>query len=160
MADSFIGLPSPEGTGKKDDAESFLRGGVTIHRQRHTVIAAASPVRDALSTASLAAGSSANLDGTIIAAAKTGKLIAVVMASSVACKWIVKTRSGAVELTMGVVFTGGLSGRPFDRFDPPDKNFCTLAGNGVDTNFRITATNLDGKLAADAYATIFWDEVS
>ena len=115
------------------------------------------PVRDALSTASLAAGSSANLDGTTIASGKTGKLMAVTVASSAACKWVIKSRDGAIELTFAVLFTGGM--RLTESWGSPDKRFTVLLGNGVDENFRVTVTNLDKANAADAYATIFWDEV-
>ena len=160
MADAFIGLPSPEGAGKKIDAETVIRGGTTYYRERDAIFAAAYPVRDVLSSANLAAGSSVDLDGTGIAAGSTGKLIAVELASSAACKWAVKTRDGAIELTMGVKFTSGLAGgKPSDVFTPPDKGFCILVGAGVDENFRVTVTNLDQQNAADVYATIWWDEI-
>ena len=158
MADSSIGLPL-DGPGKLLDAEKVSRGGVDYYRERDTILVAANPVRDPLMAAALAAGASVDLDASTIAVAKTGKLVEVFVASSVACKWIVKTRDGGIELTLGVLFTGGLTGDPNDSFQPPDKGFCTLLGNGVDENFRVTVTNLDARFAADVYATVFWDEV-
>lgn len=160
MADASINLAIPQTSGQKLDAESVVRGAVTYYRERDTVLVAAYPVRDVLSSASLLAGSSVDLDGTTIAASKTGKLISAWLSSSVACKWVIKTRDGAIELSMGVAFTSGISGCcPSLLWEPPDKGFCLLAGNGVDENFRVTATNLDGDNAADVYATIYWDEV-
>lgn len=159
MADGFLQV-FPDSTGKRMDSEIVSRGGVDYYRERDVLYFAAYPVRDCLSSANLAAGSSVNLDGTTIAATKTGKLLGVQMASSAACKWIVKTRDGAIELTMGTVFTSGIAGqKPSDSFRPPDKQFCTLLGNGVDENFRVTATNLDQENAADVYVTIWWDEI-
>lgn len=118
------------------------------------------PVRDRLTSAALAAGASVNLDGTTIAAAKTGKLMEVEVGSSVACRWDIKSRDGAVELTFATLFTGGLaSGRPSRSWTPPDKRFTVLLGNGIDENFRVTATNLDAENPADVFTTIFWDEV-
>jgi|SRR6185503_10520090 len=159
MADGFIGMPSPEGSGKQTDTEVVLYDGQERHRERFTPLVAAYPVRDVLSSDNLAAGSSVDLDGTTIAASKTGKLIGADFSSSVACKWVFKSRDGAIELEFGTRFTGGLSKDPNDYFRPPDKNFCKLVGNGVDENFRVTVTNLDPENPANVYATIWWDEV-
>ena len=159
MADSHIGLPDPEGSGKKLDAEKVTRAGVDYYRERDTILVAANPIRDVVKSLSLAAGSSANLDSSIIDNLKTGKLIAVLVSSSAACKWVIKSRDNLVEVEFGTLFTSGLLDKSNDQFVPPDKNFCTLAGAGVDETFRVTVTNLDQENAADVYATIFWDEV-
>lgn len=160
MADAAIPLPPPSSVDRNVDAETVVRGGNTFYRERDTYVVAAYPQRDPLSSSALGAGSSDDLDGSTIAAMHTGKLCAVSVASSVACKWEIKTRDGGIELTMAVIFTGGLMGGcATAMWTPPDKHFCSLQGNGIDENFRVTVTNLDGDNAADAYATIFWDEV-
>lgn len=114
------------------------------------------PVTDHITSANLANGASVDLDATVIAAAKTGRLRKVVVGSSVSCKWQIKTRDGAAEIVRGTVFTRAL--QSFE-FIPPDDDLVTQAGDGADTNFRVTATNLDDNLAADVYATVFWREV-
>jgi hypothetical protein len=118
------------------------------------------PITDALSSAGLAAGSSANLNGTLIASGATGKLMRVYVASSVACKWEIQTLDAAVAVSIGVLFTGGLTGRANEEWTPPDKRFDTLAYGDGDERFRVIATNLDQENAADVYSTIYWDEVS
>lgn len=188
MGDSSIGLPA-DGPGKKLDTEQLTTGAGTVERERMQVAGAAageilrvvdtdpagtdhgvvtrdappiSPILDALSSANLANGASVDLDGTTIGAAKTGKLLRVTVGCSVACKWEIKTRDGAVLVTKAVLFTSGVSGgRPTETYTPTSKEMVTLAGNGVDENFRVTATNLSGfdALGADVAATIEWDEV-
>lgn len=186
MADTFITV-TEAASGKKLDCEGPLSiGGQSVLRERvqltgdgvaekavvkNTDVAPGSyalavrvtdinfAVRDFRSSASLAAGVAVDLDGTTIAVGKTGKLLGVDVSSSVACKWVVKTRDGAVELTVAVLFTGGLAGMPNAPFRVPDKSFATLAGAGVDENFRVTVTNQDAENSGDAYATIYWDEV-
>lgn len=181
MADSTIGLPA-DGAGKKLDTEQLTVSGETVQRERDRIAGAAdvelaevkteaaaaqyglvvrpidltSPTRSALSSASLAIGASVDLDATTIPASTTGKLIAVDVASSTACKWDIKSRDGAVILTFATIFTNET--RPTEQWRGPDKRFTTLLGNGVDENFRVTVTNL-GNAAADVYATVYWDEV-
>ena len=185
MPDAYIQLPV-DSVGKKVDVESLVVGAETVHRERDQIAGKAAteiaevkntdpaatlhgivtrplnvvgPVRDVLTSAALAAGASVNLDGTTVAAGKTGKLMYVLVSSSVACKWVVKSRDGAVELNFAVMFTGGLVNKPSDEWAPIDKRFTTLLGNGVDENFRVTVTNLDAENAGDVYATLLWDEV-
>lgn len=186
MADAYVQLPA-DGAGKRFDSESLTVDGVLVYRGRNQVVGTGEtdiaavlgsdpgvsavglvtrtvgveqPVVDALSSSSLAAGASIDLDGTTIANLATGKLMAVSVGSSAACKWVIKTRNGGVEVEKGTIYTGGLCGGPSGCFQPPDKNFITLAGSGVDENFRVTVTNLDYENAADVKATIFWDEIS
>lgn len=181
MADSTIGLPN-DGPGKKLDTEQLTVGAETVQRERDRLAGAGaaeladvktealashyglvvrpinltSPARSTLSSAELAIGASVDLDAATIPAATTGKLFVVDLASSAACKWDIKSRDGAVELTFTTVFTSEAS--PSARWQSPDKRFTTLLGNGVDENFRVTVTNL-GNAAADVYATVYWDEV-
>ncbi len=117
---------------------------------------------DAVTSANLAQGASVDLDATTISAATTGKLLKVLVGSSVPCRWDVKTRDGAVVVTKAVLYTGGFGATPTERYVPTSKEGVTLAGAGVDENFRVTATNLaggPGPVPADVYATLEWDEV-
>jgi hypothetical protein len=98
------------------------------------------------------------MDGTAIASGKTGKLQSVIVSSTAAlCKFTIIARDGAVETTLGVCFTS--QERPSFQWTPPDKRYDTLAYVGGDENFRVKAKNLDPLNSADAYATIYWDEV-
>lgn len=108
-----------------------------------------SPVRNTLSSSALAALASVNLDGAAVALSKTGKLMKVVFAASVPCKWRIGLVSGAI---FGVSFTQALE---TGEWSPPDKRFDTAAAADA---FRISVTNLDRFRAADVYATLYWDE--
>lgn len=185
MADQFIRLPA-DGAGKRLDTEELTVNSQTVQRERMQVTGAAAddiaivvdtdpgatdhglvirdapptnPKLDTPSSVGLASGASVDLDGTTISAATTGKLMQVVVASSVAAKWIVKTRDGAVEVELATLYTSGVAGKPTEMWAPPTKDFGTLAGNGIDENFRITVTNLDSVFAGDVAASIAWDEV-
>lgn len=185
MADAFIQLPT-DGSGKRLDAESLTVAAALVHRERMQIAgdtdvgiakvlntdpaatdyalvarlaALKSPATSVLTSAALAAGASVDLDGATIPAATTGKLLAATLASSVACKWIIKTRDGAVLVTIDTVFSGGLPHKPVFTWFTPNMDFATLAGAGVDENFRVTVTNLDDSRPADVYATLFWNEL-
>ncbi len=187
MADQTIGLPV-DGVGKKLDTEELTVASVTVQRERNQVAGAGdveiarvvntdpsgtdyalvvreapavSPTSDYITSAALAAGASVDLDGTTIASSSVGKLLSVVVSSSVPCKCEVKSRDGAVLVTKAVLFTSGATSHPTERHTPVSKDSVTLAGNGVDENFRVTATNLGTQSleAADVYVTIEWDEV-
>lgn len=185
MADGTIGIPV-DGPGKKLDTEQLVVGVNTVQRERMQIAGAnaleiarvlatdpaaadhglvvraappVSPQSDYVTSANLAAGASVDLDASTIAASTIGKLMRVGVGSSVACKWEVKTRDGAVLVVKHVIFTGGLTGKPYESWSPISKEAVTLAGAGVDENFRVTVTNLDDKLAADVHTTIEWDEV-
>lgn len=184
MADAFVQI-SADGTGKRLDAELLTVAGNPVYRERdrlagegaddlavvtdtdpvevdHGVVVrpinVVNPIRDTLTSAALAAGGSVDLDGTTIASGKIGKLQAVMCASTAGlCKFTIKARDGGVETVVGVLFTS--QDRPTFTWVPPEKQYDTLLGNGVDENFRVTAKNLDALNAADVYATIYWDEV-
>src|SRR5262245_40002721 len=115
MADSTIGLP-PDGSGKKLDADVLTVGSQTVYRERDRIAGGAAdelldvvsrepipvdhgavvrpinvsgnPIRNALSASSLAAGSSSNLDGSIIPSGKISRLMGVVVASTALAKWV------------------------------------------------------------------------
>lgn len=186
MSNSFIGLP-PDSTGKKLDAEQLVVSATTVQRERLQLagiladqiaailnsdpagdsyglivrpITIISPATSIMSATDLAAGVSAVLDGAIIPAAKIGKLVQVTVASTVACKWSIQTRNGATVVSVDTIMTSGLSGgKPSEVWRAPSKDYAQLVGAGVDENFRVTVTNLDGRNAANVYSTLYWDEV-
>lgn len=182
MADSYIGLPA-DGAGKKLDADSLTVSGQTVYRERDRISGAGAddlavvtdtdavgvdhglvvrpidvvnPICDYLSSADLAAGASVDLDGTAISASAIGKLQAVMVASTVPCKWRISARDGAAETNVGVIVTSPAN--LTYTWTPPDKRYNTLSG-GASANFRVSVTNLDNQNAANVYASIYWDEV-
>ncbi len=190
MSNQTITLPEDAvPAGKKLDTEEVVVNLVTVQRERNQLAGAAddeivrvkdtealptdhgvvtrgappvSPNLDYITSSDLAVDASVNLDAATIQAATVGKLMSVEVGSTAPCMWEIKTRDGGVEVTRAVVFTSGLTGgRPSRKFTPPHKDYITLAGAGVDENFRVTATNLGNQVleAADVHATILWDEV-
>ena len=186
MSNSWIGLP-PDSTGKKLDAEELSVSSITVQRERLQLagiladqiaailgadpagdayglvvrpVTVVSPATSVLSSTDLAAGTSVLLDGAVIPSAKVGKLIQVTVASTVACKWVIQTRDGVTIVTVDTIMTSGLAGgKPSEIWRAPNKDFTQLIGAGIDENFRVTVTNLDGRNAANAYVTLYWDEV-
>jgi hypothetical protein len=174
MADSFIQVPVDAG-GKKVDAEQVVVGANTVQRQRLQITGAASSdiaradASEGLSTslsvltasrthstvASVAAGGPADLDAAQISSGLTGKLIQLIISSSVPFKAELKTVTNGVETGTLVTWIG----RGVDC-TLAHKKFITVAQNagaGIDT-FRVSITNLDTTSAADVYATFFYDE--
>ena len=172
--DSFIQVPVDAG-GKKVDADQLVVGVNTVQRQRIQVTGPAATdiaragASDGLSTslsilsanrthatsASVAAGGQVDLDATQISSGLTGKLVQVIISSSVPFKAELKTVLNASASGTLVTWIGHQIDCTFAH-----KKFITVAHNagaGVDT-FRVTITNLDTVSAADVYATFFYDE--
>ncbi len=187
MADQFIRVPV-DGPGKRVDTEEITVNLLLVHRERNQiagvgateiarvldtdpagadfalVVRQAPPVNpkaDYVTSAALPISTSVDLDASTISAATTGKLMRVIVSSSVPCFWEVKTRDGGVEVIKAGFMTSGVNGDPTYTFEPFSKDEITLAGAGVDENFRVTATNLGTQAfdAADVMTTIEWDEV-
>ncbi len=176
MSESFIQVPTDAG-GKKVDAEELVVGANTVQRQRvqlsgeaaediavvnksegvNVSLAITSAKRTHSTSASLAAGGQADLDAAQITSGLTGKLVQLVLTSSIPFKAQLKTVTNNSE--SGALVTW------IDRhvdFTLAHKKFISVAhdgGAGIDT-FRVTITNLDTSEAADVYATFFYDEES
>ena len=118
-----------------------------------------SPKTSYQTSAALAAAGSAVLAFTAITNAKTGQLHQVIVSSSVPIKAsIEKVTDDATGTTIGgILFTS--AAHPTERFDSPEDNYFTIASNGT-AKFQAKITNMDNALAADVYATAFWDEVT
>ncbi len=174
MANSFIQVPVDAG-GKKVDADQLVVGANTVQRQRiqvtgagatdiartnaseglTTSLAVLSANRTHSTTASVAAGGAADLDAAQISSGLTGKLIQIIISSSVPFKAELKTVTNAVETGALVTWIDRSVDCTFAH-----KKFITVAHNagaGLDT-FRVTITNLDTTAPADVYATFFYDE--
>lgn len=99
-----------------------------------------------------------DLDSDQIASGKTGKLVAVLIAASVALKGVLSTVLNGAPTTRATFFS------PAGKHELvlfPSREFITQPESGTAgfDGFRITATNLDTTQAADAYATFFYDEM-
>lgn len=103
----------------------------------------------------LAVGATATLDFATIPVATTGELMAVLVSSTALMKFEVQTRDGAVIISVATLFSS--AAEPSFEWQPKHKKTVTLAGAGVDENFRVVVTNLDNQ-PADAYVTAEWDE--
>ncbi len=109
------------------------------------------------SALAVAAGSPADLDSAQVPSGLTGKLVAVLMSSSVPLKGELKTVLNGVEGS--VIATIFSSAGQNSWINLPNKDFVTQAEDvtaGLD-GFRLTVTNLDNENAADVYATFFYD---
>ena len=187
MANQTIGLPVDD-VGKKLDTEELLVSAVTVQRERIQIAGAAdieivrvldtdpagddhglvvrvvpgvAPKVDFSQSVGLGPGSTADLDASTIAAGTLGKLQRVLVSSAVPCKWEVKTRDGGVEVVRAVLMTSGVTGGTATwDYEPKDRDGITLAGAGVDENFRVTVENLGSQAheSSDVHATIEWDE--
>ena len=174
MADSFIQVPADAG-GKKVDATELTVGANTVQRQHvipagvaatdlarvtaseglSTSLSVLSANRTHATSASLAAGGEVDLDATQITSALTGKLVQIIITSSIPFRAQLKTVTNAVASAALVTWIDRHVDCTFAH-----KKFITVAQNagaGIDT-FRVTITNLDTASAADVYATFFYDE--
>jgi len=116
------------------------------------------PVSQPLSQINLAAGAVVDLDTFNIT--EDSELVKVNVASSVACKWEIKTVHDGIVSTEDTLITDPGSGvwdSPLAKGYFTYGNFVKLPG-GPASNFRITVTNLDSANAANVYATVYWNE--
>ena len=110
------------------------------------------------SALAIAAGSPSDLDSAQISSGLTGKLVAILMSSSVPLKGELKTVLNGVDSS--VLLTMFSKAGQNGMMKLPNKEFITQAENagaGFD-GFRLTVTNLDNENPADLYGTFFFDE--
>jgi hypothetical protein len=174
MSDSFIQVP-PDAGGKKVDATEVVVGANTVERQHirpagdaatdignvtasegvSASLSVTSANRTHATSASLAAGGEVDLDAAQITSSLTGKLIQIIITSSVPFRAQLKTVTNGVESGALVTWIDRHVDCTFAH-----KKFLTVAhdgGAGLDT-FRVSIKNLDTSEAADVYATFFYDE--
>ncbi len=119
----------------------------------------ASPQTTHATSASVAAGSSVDLDSDQISVSTTGELVGLIICASVPWKAQLKTVLNGVESsTLLTLF--GQSGKSHTEIMYSKKFFTQAydATAGLD-GFRVTMTNLDTSQAADLYTTFLYDEV-
>jgi hypothetical protein len=112
------------------------------------------PVTEHVTSASLAAGASADLT-TSEAASK--KLAKVIVWSSVAYRVRLYTVDNAVEST-NPVGVGGAPAMTAWTWDAPHRDYVTLGATAGLDAFRAEVTNLDDNLAADVYAQFYFSD--
>jgi hypothetical protein len=108
-----------------------------------------SPTNSYVTSASLAAGSSANLTTPDLGASALAR---VEVWASVAYKVAIHTVANGTASTDPVVIGGGQPFQPFSWTTPHHDYVKVTSSAGVD-GFRAVVTNLDDSLAADVYAT-------
>lgn len=173
---SFIRVP-PDSTGKRVDSCQIDVDGNLVERQRMQLAGDASDsvarvtTSDGLSISSaitaptivhasdpsVAAGGSTDLDSNQISSGLTGKLLQIIVSSSVPFKAEIKTVLDAVPSSTLIT---GISRTGFLDITLVSKRFVTVAQSasvGLD-GFRVTVTNLDTSEAAAVYATFLYDE--
>ena len=116
---------------------------------------AESPQHSVLVSTGLGAGANDDLDAADITVGKTGRLTAVDVGASVPLRCDIQTVSGA-RVTRTTVYTQ--AGETVS-WRPPGPTYHELAG-GTGVHFGVSVTNLSPHLAADARATLYWDEVA
>ena len=118
------------------------------------------PVVDLKIASALGAGVTETLDSVVIPNGKIAKVQQITLSSSAACKWEIQSSTVAVVTDLDVVFTSGVTGNtPTHEWEPPHRDYVELVGNGSNTFFRVSVTNLDARNPANAYVTFFFDEV-
>lgn len=111
------------------------------------------PVIERITSASLAAGGSVDLDSSEAAAKKLTK---VVVWASVPFKAEIHTVDNGVESSV-LACGGGQALDPWD-FEPTHRDYITLGNTAGADNFRVAVTNLDNSTAADVYATFTYED--
>ena len=112
------------------------------------------PATTYVTSASLAAGASVNLDTADIGAKK---LNAVQVWASVPFKAEVRLISNGTPDTNPRVIGGGAAYTSFN-FKTPHRNYFTLTSTAGTDAFRVGVTNLDNNTAADVYATFQYED--
>jgi hypothetical protein len=113
-----------------------------------------SPTNTYVTSASLAAGSSANLDSGDLGAVKLSQ---VEVWTSVAYKAAIYTIANGTPSANPVAIGGGQPFQPF-IWKAPHRNYASVSSSAGVDGFRVAITNLDDANAADVYAT-FHSEV-
>jgi hypothetical protein len=114
-----------------------------------------SPQLSTQTSAALGAGANVDLQTADITSAKTGRLAGIDIASTVPLKAIISTVAASTPTARVVLFT-----QPYSNLQwrSPYSTYITQAG-GTNNKFRVNVTNKDASVAADVYATFYWDEV-
>lgn len=114
------------------------------------------PQDEILSSVALSAGANDDLDATDIPIGKVGRLLGADLGGSVPFRYDIQVVNGA-RVTRSTIYTG--AGETKLWRPPFGAKFIELNG-GANIHFGLSVTNLDASQAADARATLYWDEVT
>lgn len=118
-------------------------------------IAPTAPVFSKQTSAALGAGASATLVF-LVTSGKTGRLAGIDLASTVPLKIVINTRLTGSDTARDVLFTPPYSAL---QWRTPFPTYITQLSADGTTGFSATLTNLDASVAADIYATAYYDQV-
>ena len=153
---TFIQVP-PDAGGKKVAVRQYTDGADLLDRQL-VELGYQSPQVAYVSQASIAAGGQVTLESPQVLAGTVGKLILLLVASTVPFKAELRiVNEGVPSMNKAVYVTG--AERAW-TFVPPGRDFFKVPGTasvGLD-GWRVVATNLDISEAADLYATFLYDQ--
>lgn len=140
------------GTNNTDDGLVFSGNPLPV-----TIADSYNPSQTYLSQASVSAGGSTTLDSNNISNTKTGKLIGLLVSSSIPIKIEVRLVNNGIATGNKMVYFA------FDGswdWKTPGKEFIKVVGNSNpgNNNFRVVVTNLDILNAADCFISFFWNE--
>lgn len=161
MTEGFIQLPG-DGSGKKLHTWTLpngehVEGVVLVDGGGDQAFSPESPKHSTPSATNLAAGASVDLDGDAIVSLTRGRLEMVTVGSSIPAKWEIYAVEAGTPTLLATIYT---TDTDLSRdWRPPHRNYAGAVG-GATSRFRVTATNLDTRDAADVHASIYWDEAS
>lgn len=110
-----------------------------------------------ISVVSVAAGGQATLDSPQIGDNKTGRLLGLIVSSSIAFKAEIRTVEASIPSVSQITWFALERGWDWQT---PDRDLIRVAytGLGLDA-FRVIVTNLDTSQAADVYVAFIYEEV-
>jgi hypothetical protein len=154
----FIRVPG-DSIGKKVHTRQITLPDAEVVQRQQFEAGTTNPQVSWATQATVAAGGQASLDSPQITNAKVGKLVMLIVASTVPLKAALHTVVDATpSASPRAVFIMG--SERTREFTPPGRDFFKVTGNasaGLD-GWRVVATNLDPSEAADIYVTWLYDE--
>lgn len=143
---TFVGLPSPEGAGKKNDGIFLTVATTQVYRENNESNPPVDPTVSVSYAASIAPLGTASLTCPAVAAGKVGFLAKIELHSTGLCLWTIA--AGATVL--GYRVTNGGSA----EYYPPHRFYAQCASG---SSFTATAENIS-QVNCGAGATAFWDQ--
>ena len=114
------------------------------------------PQDELLSAVALTAGANADLNATDIPTGRLGRLLGADLGGSVPFRYDIQVVNGS-RVTRSTIYT--MAGETKIWRPPFGAKFIEVNG-GTNIHFGLSVTNLDASQAADARATLYWDEVT
>ena len=125
-----------------------------------TVDVAPAASKVAQSHKGVAGDNAAAVNNQEIGAGVTGKLLSLILASTVGMKWELRTSTGAGPTLTDKGFVITTAANPTFVWELPNNGYVTVAGSASSNDgFEVVCTNLDPTLTAAAYVTFVYDLV-